>query len=492
MKIREGRVYAQIVESTPSEWNWLVDYFQCTDPSTIFSDGEPSNYQLMDAHGRFPAGLLSSLKRAVEQGGNLDGHHFDIRDERKLPPDTPTEPPADLDWLRDYQREAIRRVFSNTCGMLWISTAGGKTACAVGLVHGTPNTRWLAVVHRASLMHQMAAAYEEATGEEAGKIGDGITEPRRFTVATFQTLNIRMFNGDREVIDTIEGADGLICDEVHIAPAETLSAVLAACPAYWRVGLSATPFDRDDRRSVLSLGLIGNVIFRMSYKALVKRGLVAESQIQMVPLTQHYDGKAPTWQRAYKQLVVNSPERNRLVAQMTVAAAKPAFVFVQQVKHGRELMGYMEEAGVNCRFVHGTHSESHRQQSIDALKAGEIEAIVCTEIFSEGIDVPSLAAVVVATGGKSVIAALQRIGRGMRATETKSTFEVWDVLDKGDRWIERHARRRAKAYKREGHDVHLGPIGGPTRLLGAKEKAGESNGSTAKKARRGRPSRRRR
>jgi superfamily II DNA or RNA helicase len=58
-----------------------------------------------------------------------------------------------------------------------------------------------------------------------------------------------------------------------------------------------------------------------------------------------------------------------------------------------------------------------------------------------------------ASAGKSVIASLQKIGRGMRVSEGKTTFEVWDFLDEDGSVLERHSARRAATYQSEGYHV---------------------------------------
>jgi len=61
---------------------------------------------------------------------------------------------------------------------------------------------------------------------------------------------------------------------------------------------------------------------------------------------------------------------------------------------------------------------------------------------------------VIASGGKSVIAALQRIGRGMRTNNgAKSTFKVYDILDLGVPSLEKHSRRRMNTYVRESYET---------------------------------------
>jgi hypothetical protein len=43
----------------------------------------------------------------------------------------------------------------------------------------------------------------------------------------------------------------------------------------------------------------------------------------------------------------------------------------------------------------------------------------------------------------------------MRVTDDKKTFEVWDINDLGNRWLEKHTRQRLKAYIGEGHETSI-------------------------------------
>jgi superfamily II DNA or RNA helicase len=141
---------------------------------------------------------------------------------------------------------------------------------------------------------------------------------------------------------------------------------------------------------------------------------------------------------------------------------------VTQVKHGKALCSLLERNGLKAEFAWGEKETSMRHAALKRLERGETEVLVANGIFQLGIDLPSLKSVVIATGGKSVIAALQRIGRGMRADAktNKTTFEVFDIYDKGCgctedkdrddpphvgcRILEKHSKERLKAYRSEG------------------------------------------
>lgn len=247
-------------------------------------------------------------------------------------------------------------------------------------------------------------------------------------------------------------SEGFGVSNCHTAPAESYRKIINMTRnAYWRCGLSGTPLARSDHRSVLAIGSIGRVIYRIKTETLIDAGLLSKPTIEMRRCEQTSD--KDVWASVYRELVVNSKVRNLLILDMVRDAPKPCIVFVTSLQHGRALSKSLQKAGTKSEFVDGASSLDTRKRMVTRLENGEVEALVATTIFNEGIDIPSLRSVVIASGGASTIQTLQRIGRGMRRTEDKSTFHVFDVADRGQRWTERHAKSRATAYRSEGHEV---------------------------------------
>lgn len=112
-----------------------------------------------------------------------------------------------------------------------------------------------------------------------------------------------------------------------------------------------------------------------------------------------------------------------------------------------------EHEGLSCGFVWGKHGTVQRDDALRRLVDGDIDVLVASKVFQEGIDAPSIASVGIASGGKSVIAALQKAGRGSRVTTTKSDFDIFDMNDDGHEWLTRHTNSRLKAYVSEGFEV---------------------------------------
>lgn len=468
MWLEINNLHAKVLRETEEERSWLADYLSFPDESAgfrkrmpVWKRGDGKIHMLSATTGTFPAGFATQVKKAAKE----DGIDVRLLDRRKNPcqPDLR----AAIDWLRDYQTEAIGVAKSVARGVFHHATGAGKTEIAVALTEVYP-IKWLFLTHRKDLIVQTADRFARRTGEEVGSIGEGVFKPARVTVAMFQTLYRRLISRDKATLHFLSGVQGVLVDECHVLPAATFWRVLMALPnAYYRFGFSGTPFSRGDKKSIYTWGALGPVIHRIPAKLLIEKGVLARPKIKM--LVQKHPGVVGTWAEVYEQLIVSSPTRNATVAQAVQRATKPSLVFVNHVRHGRLLEDMIRSKGTSVEFVWGTHHTRVRQAAIERLVLGQTDVLICNVIFQEGIDIPELQSVVIAQGGKSIIAALQRLGRGMRKRSksgkvTKETFEVFDVKDKGCgcvgrrkhagcRWMEKHTRGRLRAYASEQHEV---------------------------------------
>ncbi len=451
MQVEFRNTACRIVRADDYERDWLRHLLTFR---TVGATGVERPMCLLDeTAGEFPSGFLPIVQsRAAKELRTLDV--LDLR-----PASPARDEGVDVSWLRDYQRAALEAVCARERGILWIPTAGGKSATASSVALSFPQARWLFLVHRLSLLNQMATAFEKWTGEKAGRIGDSGWRPRRFTVGTFQTLAARLANRDAEARALLESVDGVIADECHAVASTTATAIFdAAVNARYRIGLSGTPLARGDRKSSLVVGATGPVIYRMRPEVLVEREVLARPTILMVDCWQDELDDA-TWSTVYDRLVVHSAKRNALVVEAVRRSEKPTLVFVQAVEHGQVLMRAFARAGIRAGYVHGAHTTEQREAAIAQLVEGRIDVLVCSVIFQEGVDIPALRSVVIAAGGQSTIAAIQRVGRGLRKSQGKDSCVVWEFNDRGQRWLEAHARARRLAYQAEGYEVRVEHLG---------------------------------
>lgn len=448
----------QLLNFTPEEREFVAGYLSFEDDKARFTRGGDRLCLLSSWNNNFPTGFVPLVQKAAI----AEGFKVDLIDKRVKPCEF--DKTADLAWLRDYQLEAVKRIVARTRGICSQSTGSGKTEIATALARALP-CKWLFVVHRVGLAHQAADRFELRAKEHGiytdsvGRIGEGAwSVGDRYTCATFATLHDGLKAKSKRVIDLLNSIDGFIVDECHTIPSISHLNVTSAMPnAYWRIGLSGTPLARGDKKSIYALGAIGPVIHKITSEQLIQEGVLARPKVRMSRCVQKI--ASTIWSNVYMQGVTDSRTRNALLVQQVLRAEKPALVFVKGIPHGKLLTRMILQAGVRADFAYGDHSVDYRNSMCARLKSGSIDVLVASVIFNEGIDLPFLRSVIMGAGGKSMIETLQRLGRGMRIEKNaqgnviKDTFELWDVLDEGNKWLAKHARERRQAYLNQGFEV---------------------------------------
>ena len=452
-----NNLHTVVTRATDAERRWLMRYLSFDDASTQFrrlKNGRVKHQKATkielysDVTESFPTGLLSLVAGAMKKGGA----ELCLIDRRKAPCECVNGP---LDWLRPYQATMVDKGVERHQGIYHAATGSGKSEVIIALVEELPCT-WLLLTHRANLVSQAAARYHLRTGLDAQVWRKGHKVRERFVLATFQTLHAALKAGDPEALKLINTVEGLLVDEVHTVAATTFySVVMKAKAAYFRFGFSGTPLARGDSKSIMVLAALGPVIYRVKSHELAEEGYLAKPKIRLYKCEQG-DVEYLHYADAYRALITNSVKRNKLLLRLSKLAAKPCLVFVQHIKHGQLLQKLLKGAGVAAHFVYGNAPESVRTAAIKKLEHREIDVLISTVILIEGVDVPSLESVILGLGGKSIIRTLQGIGRGSRTDSgRKATFEVYDVYDAGNKWLEKHSKERRKTYLKEKWEVVL-------------------------------------
>lgn len=447
MRFEIENVWTKVTKYNEEEQDWLATYLAMDD-----IDNPGSRISLFNAltHS-FPSGLVPMALKGAERSGLT----VDIMDKRKVP--CAVDEDADLEWLRWYQKEAVTCAIRAKHCIIKAPTGSGKTEILVGLTQALP-CKWLFLVHRKNLVTQAAERYKKRTGKEAfiytggGKLPPTGTE---FVVATFQTIYNGIKRRNKTAASILLNAEGLLIDECHTQPAASFYLVTVnAKNAYFRIGLSGTPLARGDHKALMAIAALGKVAYTIKSQTLIEEGVLAKPIIRM---TEFYEEcKLKTYAGIYSRAIVRSKKRNALVVQLVKKATYPCLVFVREVKHGKLLKEMLEKEGFAVDFVWGNTTESAREAAVTRLEYGETEVCIASVVFQEGVDIPILASVIMAAAGKSVIATLQSIGRGMRTNDgLKLEFEVWDVYDTGQRTLEKHAKERRRTYLRQGYDISM-------------------------------------
>lgn len=452
MRLELWNVVTRVLDATSKEESWLDDYLTIETTQSRYSGYPLRLYNRFGKH--FPTGLAGKVKRTAE----AEGMTVRVTDMRRVPcqPDTS----VDVSWLRSYQAEAVETCYKKTRGILHHPTGSGKTESSVALMLQL-KCNWLFLTHRTTLIHQAAERIKRYSGEPVGIIGDRQWNEERITFASFQTLFAALKNKATKAGAErfLESRQGLICDEAHVVAATTFLKVTMSTPnAYWRFGLSGTPLARDDRKSICLVGAIGPVIHKIEPQVLIDAGILAKPEITITPIFDPVPAKGSTFAEAYQAGIVESDRRNKAVLADVLAAAKPCLVFVKAIEHGKILERMIGAKRISVEFLSGRDQTHTRITAIKDLAYSNIEVLIATVILREGVDIPEVQSVVNAAGGKSLIDLIQKLGRGMRTRDskgniTKTHFKIYDYLDKGNRWLQKHSYERIAACQAQGYEV---------------------------------------
>lgn len=445
---------------TTEEVQWLRSFLTFGDAA---AKGDPnakeqvSLYNIFD--NSFPAGMLDLVRREAKR--SAPHLKIEVADKRERPCErVPWSEVADIlaannVEMRDYQVAAIEAALKAERGVLQLPTGAGKTNIAVALMLSLP-TRWLFLVDSADLVEQGARRYRDLTGRECGVIAGGKYSTGDITFATFQSVSRKLAAPAMQAY--LQSVRAVIVDECHTTAADSFFDVLSRLPnAYFRIGLSATPLSRLDRKSILAVAQLGSVVYKLTPGELAALGYLAEPRITLLEVDQK-----GAWGLPYsvfrERYIVKSRRRNAAVLEAAERVAKPALLFFKEEEHGHMLTKLVrEELGLSCTMVWGKKSTAERKAAIATLERRDIDLIVCSAVFTKGVDIPFLTGGVNASGGKSVIDTLQRIGRGLRITDDKSTFDWYDICDTGHKWLADHSKDREATYKQAGYTTKRVP-----------------------------------
>jgi superfamily II DNA or RNA helicase len=344
-----------------------------------------------------------------------------------------------------------------------------KTAAEVG------QFPYLFVVNRISLLTQTHNEYSNYFKETIGWIGDGKIDVQRINIATIGTIcSILKIKTDTEKDENLnytpeqifalrkllKECKFVVVDECHHAASDTYKRMMKALPnAIYRIGLSATPF-RTDGQDLLLEAAFGSVIYSKSASELIREGVLCQPEIFFVKykdseLTKKYpkNARGGSYNTIYKECVVQNEHFNTIVARLAIINAalnRLTLVSVKQVKHGKLIYDILKslEPELPIEFLHGKNKDVLGEEKIkEDFATGKIKILIST-LFDEGVDIPSVVAIVDAGGGKSPIKALQLIGRAIRKFGDKNKAYVFMFIQPYQH-LYKHSNARAQILQTE-------------------------------------------
>ena len=297
---------------------------------------------------------------------------------------------------------------------------------------------------------------------------------RRIVIATVQSAFKRL-NISPEYMDWLSDVDCLLMDEAHHSKCRTWSTLIDKVSPEYLLGFTAEPFHKDKNHLVSDLilrGLIGPVIHRVTMDYLVQHGYLAKPCV--IAVDTHYKGdifQVIDWALVNKSGIVKNVLRNQLIrdiSSLLINEGKKPLILVQQISHGQEIAKLLSERGYNVYMMKGGRSVSvylggnevdkytdNNNLVIKDFNDGKIDALIGTSTLDEGVDIPSLSAVILAGGGKGRLKIVQRVGRALRPKIGDNTTVVIDFRDRFNVVTNSHFNKRKVLYDEMGMPVYF-------------------------------------
>jgi ATP-dependent RNA helicase RhlE len=127
--------------------------------------------------------------------------------------------------------------------------------------------------------------------------------------------------------------------------------------------------------------------------------------------------QATTVERIKQQVIFVEAARKRALLCELFAEKdfKRVIVFTRTKRGADRVAKSLEAAGVNAAAIHGDKSQGQRERALAAFKAGDVRALVATDIAARGIDIDAVSHVVQYELPNVPEAYVHRIGRTARA-----------------------------------------------------------------------------
>ena len=357
--------------------------------------------------------------------------------------------------LRDKQQPIIKS-FLNSCsdgpfktksrgGIISVPCGWGKTIMALYLIAALKR-KTIVIVHKEFLLNQWIKRIEEFLPDarvgiiQASKID---VQNKDIVIGMLQSLSSKDYD-----VDKVFGDFGfVIVDECHHIAAEVFSRSLPKVNSYYSLGLSATP-KRNDGLSHVFESYLGPMVYKVGKR---------DDKLVRVNVIRYYDDNKDYKKEelsAYGKVciprminnIVGRITRNLMIKSILrklVKDGRQTLVLSDRRGHLTELFTMASEFATVGYYVGGM-----KQKDLDKSELQQV-ILGTYPMSSEGLDIPSLDAVIFTTPKSSIEQSIGRITRKDHA-ETPVAYDIVDNFCLFPRQFD----KRLRVYKKLEYDVY--------------------------------------
>lgn len=397
-------------------------------------------------------GLLDRCVDVIKK----EGYTYRVNDKRKPFPEPILERAG---GFRFNQEEVFKDILSkNRSGNLKAITRWGKSVIATNLINVYPGVKTVLLAPGIDLLEQHLKAVKkhcpdrEVTGLFTGQKTKNQSED--VTVCSFDSMDKLDFEKTKLVI----------VDEPHAAVTESRAPQLARFANARIIGTGATTEGRWSGNDILIEGLIGPVLREVTYSDAVKLGAICPIKVFMVKVP-FEPFKVSRRDTAYKKLVWENKNFAELVGNIcnkVIPKYWQTLIFINNEKQARLFNDNIDESEIAMDKL--MKNKTERKQMFDDLESGTVNRCVCSNIYSTGVTIDGIRAVVNCDGGGAGILSVQKPGRLAEIKPGKKygymidfIFEDLGESDGNPAWkmIVNDSWSRYKAYLKKGYELEI-------------------------------------
>jgi superfamily II DNA or RNA helicase len=217
-----------------------------------------------------------------------------------------------------------------------------------------------------------------------------------------------------------------------------------------RYGLTATKPTKQ-QEILINEGLIGATIAKLTVQEGIKTKIIAKPIIKLLPVPYQQQIKIQCKNKyvdLYEYGITKNKIRNSLIineVKKSLEKQEIVLIIIEKIEHGRILQKMLKHENIESNFVHGGSDKLTRLKIKNNLKIGLNKVAICSRVWKEGINIPSLNKIINACGWKEEKGIIQAVGRGLRTTKTKTEVTLIDFLDPYP-YLSEHAIARIQVY----------------------------------------------
>lgn len=333
--------------------------------------------------------------------------------------------------LFDYQQDACIKAFQKKNGIIIMPAGSGKTQTALELITKI-GLRTLWITHTIDLLNQSyERAKENFENIGLGKIANGKIEiGTHITFATVQTLKSIDLQSYADIWDVI------VVDECHRvcgtpAKAGMFYKVINKLVARYKYGLTATPYRNIKGTEKAMFSLLGNTIIELEKEVIGNRIIPAtvikiNTEFDEIPEDCEETDGTIQYSKLTTALAQDEKRNNLILNILKKCENNYTLVLTDRVSQ----MNYLQKKLNYGNVIDGKTKKDVREKLIQELRDGKEKVLFATYgLAKEGLDIPRLDRLILASPHRDKATIIQSLGRIERKFENKDEPICFDLVD---------------------------------------------------------------